>query len=150
MSAPNMLAQTMPTYDSTNVFAKILRAELPCHRLYEDADALAFLDIMPRLPGHALVIPKAPCRNILDCPPEAFGGLMLAVQKVARAIKSATGADGITLLQSNEVAAEQVVFHLHIHIIPRFAGEPLAPYTGKMADGVELAAMAEKVRAMVG
>ena len=140
----------MIAYNPDNIFAKILRGELPCHKVYEDAHALAFLDIMPRLPGHTLVIPTTPCRNLLDCPHEAFGGVMTALQKVARAVMAATSADGLTLLQSNEAAGDQVVLHLHFHLIPRFAGEPLAPYTGVMADGGELAEMAERVQGLVG
>jgi histidine triad (HIT) family protein len=117
----------MPSYDSNNIFAKILRGELPCHRVYEDDHALAFLDIMPRAPGHALVLPKAPARNLLDVAPADLAHVMQVAQKVARASLKVFGADGITIQQFNESAGGQVVFHLHVHVIPRKAGEPMKP-----------------------
>ena len=109
----------MPNYDPNNVFAKILRGELPCHKVYEDDRAFAFLDIMPRAPGHTLVIPKAPARNLLDVKPDDLAHLVGVVQKV--------GADGLTLQQFNEQAGGQVVFHLHFHIIPRKTAVPMKP-----------------------
>ena len=115
----------MPSYDSNNIFAKILRGELPCHKVYEDDHALAFLDIMPRAPGHTLVLPKAPARNLLDVAPADLAHVMAVAQKVARASLKVFGADGITIQQFNESAGGQVVFHLHVHVIPRKAGEPL-------------------------
>jgi histidine triad (HIT) family protein len=109
----------MPNYDPNNVFAKILRGELPCHKVYEDDRAFAFLDIMPRAPGHTLVIPKAPARNLLDVKPDDLAHLVGVVQKVAAAAMKVFGADGLTLQQFNEQAGGQVVLHLHFHIIPR-------------------------------
>ena len=109
----------MPAYDPNNIFAKILRGELPCHKVYEDDKALAFLDIMPRAPGHALVLPKAPARNILDVAPDDFAHVMKVAQKIAQVSVQAFGADGVTVQQFNESAGGQVVFHLHVHVIPR-------------------------------
>jgi histidine triad (HIT) family protein len=117
----------MPAYDPNNIFAKILRGELPCHKVYEDDKALAFLDIMPRAPGHALVLPKAPVRNILDISPDDLAHVMKVAQKVARAGMQVFRADGVTVQQFNEAAGGQVVFHLHVHIIPRQQGVPLKP-----------------------
>jgi histidine triad (HIT) family protein len=117
----------MPAYDPNNIFAKILRGELPAHKVYEDDRAFAFLDIMPRAPGHTLVIPKAPARNLLDVAPADLAHVMAVVQKIARAATQAFAADGITVQQFNEPAGGQVVFHLHVHIIPRKDGVPLKP-----------------------
>ncbi len=119
-------------YDDSNIFAKILRGELPCHKIFEDEVALAFMDIMPRAQGHCLVIPKVPARNLLDMPPDDLGRLIARVQKVAQAVKTAMQADGITLHQYNESAGGQVIFHLHFHILPRFLGVELRPHTGQM------------------
>lgn len=135
------------SYDANNVFAKILRGELPAHRVYEDAETLAFMDIMPRLPGHTLVIPKSPCRNILDATPAQLTACMLTTQKIARAVMTAFAAPGVTIQQFNETAGGQVVFHLHMHILPRHDGVPIGPHTGKMEDNAVLAANAEKIRA---
>ena len=117
----------MASYDPTNIFAKILRGDLPCHKVYEDDRAFAFLDIMPRAPGHTLVIPKAPTRNILDVAPADLAHVMAVVQRIAKAAIAAFGADGITVQQFNEPAGGQVVFHLHVHIIPRKDGVQLKP-----------------------
>ena len=117
----------MPAYDPNNIFAKILRGELPCHKVYEDDKALAFLDIMPRAPGHALVLPKAPARNILDVSPDDLAHVMKVAQNVARAGMQVFHADGVTVQQFNEAAGGQVVFHLHVHVIPRQQGVPLKP-----------------------
>jgi len=117
----------MPSYDQNNIFAKILRGELPCHKVYEDDHALAFLDIMPRAPGHTLVLPKAPARNLLDVAPADLDHVMQVAQKIARASLKVFGADGITIQQFNESAGGQVVFHLHVHVIPRKTGEPMKP-----------------------
>lgn len=134
---------TTPAYDPNNVFARILRGELPCHKVYEDDKTLAFMDIMPRGDGHTLVIPKAPCRNLLDADPADIAAVMATAQKIARASIQAFGADGVTVQQFNESAGGQVVFHLHVHVIPRFAGVALRPHTGEMAPGERLAGMAE-------
>jgi histidine triad (HIT) family protein len=117
----------MPAYDQNNIFAKILRGDLPCYKIYEDDKALAFLDIMPRAPGHALVLPKAPARNILDIAPDDLAHVMRVVQKIAQASVQAFGADGVTIQQFNESAGGQVVFHLHVHVIPRKEGVTLKP-----------------------
>lgn len=135
------------TYDDNNVFAKILRGELPCQKVYETDRVLAFMDIMPRGDGHTLVIPKAKARNILDVEPDDLAEVMNAVQVVARAVKQAFGADGLTIQQFNESAGGQVVFHLHVHIIPRFEGVAMRPHTGQMEKPEVLAANAEKIRA---
>ena len=137
----------MSAYDPSNVFAKILRGELPSQTVYEDADTLAIMDIMPRADGHALVIPKAPCRNIFDAPPEALKADALTTQKLSRAVKAAFAADGLTIQQFNEPAGGQVVFHLHVHVMPRFEGVALRPHTGAMEQPEVLAANAEKIRA---
>ena len=117
----------MPSYDPNNIFAKIIRGELPCHKVYEDDKVLAFLDIMPRAPGHTLVLPKAPARNILDIAADDLVAVALAAQKVAKAAVSVFGADGVTVQQFNEGAGGQVVFHLHLHIIPRKVGVAMKP-----------------------
>lgn len=137
----------IPPYDENNVFAKILRGELPAHKVYEDANTIAIMDIMPRADGHCLVIPKAPSRNILDIAPEDLAAVMRTVQTVARAAKTAFGADGLTIQQFSEPAGGQVVFHTHVHILPRFEGVALKPHTGEMAPPDTLAAHAEKLRA---
>jgi len=117
----------MPSYDPNNVFAKILRGELPCHKVYEDERAFAFLDIMPRAPGHTLVIPKSPARNLFDVKPDDLAHVMRVVQKISTAAMKVFDADGLTLQQFNEAAGGQVVFHLHVHIIPRKNAVPMKP-----------------------
>ncbi len=136
----------MPAYDSQNIFAKILRGEAGCVRVYEDEGALAFMDIMPRAEGHLLVIPKSPARNILDISPDALAGLMPAVQKLAIAAKAALAADGVSVLQFNETAGGQVVFHLHFHVIPRFEGVSLKPPGGPIVPAEQLEPVAAKIR----
>ena len=137
----------MTAYDQSNIFAKILRGEIPCVKIYEDEAALAFMDIMPRADGHALVIPKVPARGILDMPPERLGPYMQAVQKVAAAVKTGMKAEGLTLQQFNESAGGQVVFHLHFHVLPRWDGVALRPHTGKMAPAESLEGFAGRIRA---
>ena len=117
----------MPAYDPDNIFAKILRGELPCHKIYEDAKTFAFLDIMPRAPGHALVLPKAPARNILDVASDDLDHVMRVVQKIAKASVDVFHADGVTIQQFNESSGGQVVFHLHVHVIPRRQGVAMKP-----------------------
>ena len=117
----------MPAYDQNNVFAKILRGEMPCYKVYEDDKALAFLDIMPRAAGHTLVLPKAPARNILDISADDLAHVMKVAQRVAKASMQVFGAEGITIQQFNESAGGQVVFHLHVHVIPRRQGVALKP-----------------------
>lgn len=134
-------------YDETNIFAKVLRGEIPCHKIYEDEDTLALLDIMPRSDGHALVITKEKARDLFDILPGALAKLMAVVQKLAPKIKDTMGAEGVLIQQFNGAAAGQTVFHLHVHIIPCKKGETLKPHAGKMEDQAKLAATAEKIRA---
>lgn len=117
----------MSKYEPNNIFAKILRGELPAHKVYEDAKTFAFLDIMPRAPGHTLVIPKSPARTFLDIAPDDLADLIKVAQKIAKAAVTVFSADGLTIQQFNEPAGGQVVFHLHIHVIPRRNGVPLKP-----------------------
>jgi histidine triad (HIT) family protein len=124
----------MTAYDNSNPFAKILRGEFPCHKVYEDDHVLAFLDIMPRSPGHTLVIPKAPARNILDIKEEDYLHVARATRKIARAAMAAFKADGITVQQFNEGAGGQVVFHLHVHVMPRHDGIALLPPASRKED----------------
>ncbi|WP_170324562.1 HIT family protein [Ruegeria arenilitoris] len=136
----------MAAYDPDNIFAKILRGEIPSTRVYEDDDTLAFMDIMPRSDGHLLVIPKTPCRNLLDATPEQLAVVMSTTQKLAKAVVKAFNADGVTVQQFNEAAGGQEVFHLHFHVLPRFEGVSLrAP--GQMGDFDLIAQHAEKIKA---
>lgn len=135
------------SYDENNIFAKILRDEIPCHKVYEDADTLAFMDVMPQGAGHLLVVPKQPSRNLLDADPAVLAKLVPVVQKLAVAARKAFAADGVTVNQFNETASGQTVFHLHVHIIPRFEGVPLKPHSGQMEDNAILAANADKLKA---
>jgi len=123
----------MPAYDANNLFAKILRGELPCYKVYEDDKTLAFLDIMPRAPGHVLVLPKAPARNILDISPDDLAHVIKVAQKIAKVSVETFGADGITIQQFNESAGGQVVFHLHVHVIPRKTGVAMKPPASEKA-----------------
>jgi len=134
-------------YDPDNIFAKILRGEMPCHKVYEDADTFAFMDIMPRGDGHCLVLPRKPARNILDVDAASLAAVAATTQKLARAVLEAFDADGVTVQQFNEQAGGQVVFHLHVHVIPRFDGVALKPHTGQMETPEVLAANAERIRA---
>ncbi|MEA2867638.1 MAG: histidine triad family protein [Bradyrhizobium sp.] len=124
----------MTAYDPNNIFAKILRGEFPCYKVYENDHVLAFLDIMPRCPGHTLVIPKAPARNILDISPEDFAHVARGAHRIAHAAMKAFNADGITLQQFNEAAGGQVVFHLHMHVMPRRDGIALLPPASRKED----------------
>jgi histidine triad (HIT) family protein len=137
----------MPSYDPDNIFAKILRGELPCHKVYEDEKALAFLDIMPRAPGHTLILPKAPARNLLDVEPSDLAHVMTVAQRIAKAAMSVFGSDGITLQQFNEGAGGQVVFHLHVHVIPRKAGVAMKPPASEKEKPEVLAEQAKKLAA---
>src|ERR1700674_5648945 len=135
------------SYDPSNIFAKILRSELPAYKVYEDDRALAFLDIMPRAPGHTLVLPKAAARNILDAAPDDLAHVVQVAQKIARAAMTVFAADGITIQQLNEPAGGQVVFHLHVHVIPRHQGVALKPPASAKDKPEVLAAQAEKLGA---
>ena len=137
----------MPSYDPNNIFAKILRGELPAHKVYEDDKAFAFLDIMPRAPGHTLVIPKAPVRTFLDIRADDLAHLMSVTQKIARAAMNVFAADGLTIQQFNEAAGGQVVFHLHVHIIPRKNGVALKPPASMKEDPAVLSDQALKLAA---
>ena len=140
----------MSTYDDQNIFAKILRGEIPATGVYEDDDVVSFMDVMPQGKGHTLVVPKAPSRNLLDADPATLGPLLAAVQRIARAVKTAFSADGVTVIQFNEPAAGQSVFHLHVHVIPRFDGIPLKPHIGDMEDARLLQVHADKIKAALG
>lgn len=135
------------SYDPENIFGKILRGEIPCHKVYEDDSTFAFMDIMPRADGHTLIIPKNPSRNTLDADPVDLAAVIKTTQKIAVAAKKAFDAPGILIQQFNEEAAGQVVFHLHFHVIPRHDGIKLKPHTGEMADQDLLKMHAEKLRA---
>lgn len=137
----------MASYDPNNIFAKILRGELPCAKVYEDDRALAFLDIMPRSPGHTLVIPKAPARSILDIEPDDLAHVVKVAQRIARAGMKAFDADGITMAQFSEPAGGQVVFHLHVHIMPRKNGVELKPAASFKEEPSVLAEQAKKLAA---
>lgn len=137
----------MPEYDPNNIFAKIIRGELPCHKVYEDERALVFLDIMPRAPGHALVIPKAPVRNLLDVAPDDLAYVAQIAQRVARAGMQVFAADGITVQQFNENAGGQVVFHLHVHVIPRKEGIAMKPPASEKEKPEVLADQAKRLAA---
>ena len=137
----------MPAYDDSNIFARILRGEIPAHKVYEDDDAIAFMDVMPQGPGHLLVVPKAASRNLLDADPQVLAKLIALVQRLAVAAQTAFGADGVSILQYNEEAGGQSVFHLHFHIVPRFDGVPMKPHTGTMEAPETLAENAAKLRA---
>lgn len=134
------------TYDDQNIFAKILRGEIPSHRVYEDDHVIAFMDVMPQGKGHVLVLPRQPSRNLLDADPATLGPLLRTVQLVSQAAMRAFDADGVTVVQFNEPVAGQSVFHLHFHVIPRFDGVPLMPHAGKMEDQKVLAENADKLR----
>ena len=136
-------------YDPNNIFAKIIRGELPCYKVYEDDKALAFLDIMPRTAGHALVLPKAPARNLLDIAAADLAHVMTVAQKVAKAAMKAFEADGITIQQFNEGAGGQVVFHLHVHVIPRKQGVPMKPPASAKEKPDVLAEHAKKLAAAI-
>ena len=135
----------MTAYDPNNIFAKILRGEIPCHKVMEDDDCLVFMDIMPLGDGHCLVIPKTPARNIFDVPPDVFSAMAQTAQKVAKAACKAFGAEGHTLSQYSETAGGQEVFHIHFHILPRHAGIPLRARA--MADHAVLADHARRIAA---
>lgn len=136
----------MAEYDPENIFAKILKGEIPSAKLYEDDATYVFMDIMPRADGHCLVIPKTPCRNLLDASAAQLNAVMATTQKMAHAVRKAFDAEGVTIQQFNEAAGGQEVFHLHFHVLPRHDGVSLRP-PGKMEDADVIAANAEKIRA---
>ena len=134
-------------YDPSNIFAKILRGEIPCVKIYEDDKTLAFLDVMPQAEGHTLVLPKEAAENIFDLSPESAAAMITTVQKVAKAVKAATGASGLMLMQLNGKAAGQSVFHIHMHIIPRQHGIDLEFHERSMVPAAALEPIAGKIRA---
>lgn len=133
-------------YDPNNIFARILRGEVPAYRVHEDERTLAFLDVMPQSDGHTLVLPKAPAENLFDLDPEMAAAVMRAGQRIAGAVKRAFNADGITLMQFNGPVAGQTVFHFHLHVVPRYAGQPLRSHGRKMADAALLEEHARRIR----
>jgi histidine triad (HIT) family protein len=139
----------MMAYDSQNIFAKIIRGEAPCFKVYEDAHTLAFMDIMPQAEGHTLVIPKEPAENIFDLSPEGAAALIRTTQKIATALRKVTGAPGVMLAQLNGAAAGQTVFHIHFHVIPRTGGIDLALHARDKADFTKLKALAERIAAAI-
>ena len=140
----------MQAYDDGNIFAKILRGEIPCTKVYEDELCLAFMDIMPQVEGHVLVVAKAPSRTLLDADPAVLSALMPRVQRVGRAAVKALGADGLTLMQFSEASAGQTVFHLHFHLLPRREGVPMRPHEGAAALPEVLSAVADRIRGELG
>lgn len=140
----------MTAYDTNNIFAKILRGEFPCYKVFEDDHVLAFLDIMPRSPGHTLVIPKAAARNILDIKPDDYAHVARGAHRIAAAAMKAFKADGITVQQFNEAAGGQVVFHLHMHVMPRHVGITLLPPASRKEDVTVLEDNATKLIAALG
>ena len=141
---------TTPAYDPNNIFAKILRGELPSTKVFEDEHVIAIMDVMPQGPGHMLVIPKTPSRNLLDIGEDDLKLTIVAVQRVARAVKKAFNAPGVFVMQFNEPAAGQTVFHTHFHVIPRFEGVGLKHHSGGMADAELLQEHANKIKAALG
>ncbi len=134
-------------YDSNNIFAKILRGEIPSAKVYEDEHTLAFMDIMPQADGHTLVIPKEPAETILDLSPEGAANLIQVVQKVGRAVKSAMGVEGFVLMQLNGAAAGQTVPHIHFHILPSSLGALMSrPHGARMGDMAQIQGFAEKIK----
>jgi histidine triad (HIT) family protein len=139
----------MPAYDPNNIFAKILRGEIPSYKVHEDERTFAFLDIMPMAPGHTLVLPKAQARNILDIAPQDFAAVAKVAQRIARAAMGAFAADGITLQQFSEQAGGQSVFHLHMHVIPRKTGVALLPPMSRKEEPEVLEGYASRLAAAI-
>ena len=133
-------------YDPSNIFAKIVRGEIPALKVFEDEHAIAFMDIMPWSKGHTLVIPKVAARNLFDAPPAAVAALIERTQRVAQAVQKAFNPDGLRLVQNNEPGAGQTVFHLHFHIVPCYDGVPLTIGDAQMADQTVLREYAERIR----
>jgi histidine triad (HIT) family protein len=133
-------------YDTNNVFAKILRGEIPSFKVYEDERTLAFMDAMPQSAGHTLVIPKTQARNFFDIEPQALAELIKATQHVARGVRKAFNPDGLRIIQFNEPAAGQTVFHIHFHIVPCYEGVAAKPHSREFADKAVLAQHAERIK----
>ena len=137
----------MTAYDPSNIFARIIRGEIPAHKVYEDADVLVMMDIFPQSKGHTLVIPKAASRNLYDADPAVLASAIAQVQRVAVAVQKALNADGVRIAQFNEAPAGQSVFHLHFHVIPAYDGVELGRHAQGKADDAELAAQAKAIAA---
>jgi len=137
-------------YDDNNPFARIVRGELPCIRVYEDADTLAFMDIMPQSDGHTLIVPRAAGENLLDTAPQAVAAAMLTTQRIARAVDQAFAPKGLVVTQFNRAAAGQTVFHLHFHVIPVYSEGALRLHARTQADFTVLEAHAARIRAALG
>jgi len=133
-------------YDPNNIFAKILRGEIPCVKVYEDAKTVAFMDVMPETEGHVLVLPKEPAENILDLSAEGMAAMMATTQKIAKAVDRALGPGGILLKQYNRAPAGQSIFHVHFHVVPRWEGVGLAPHGKVMVQAAVLEPIAAKIR----
>ena len=134
-------------YDRNNVFARILRGEIPAHKVYEDEHTLAFMDVMPQADGHTLVVPKAAAENIFDVPEDALEATILTAQRVARAVKKAFDPPGVMIAQLNGRGAGQSVFHIHFHVLPRYEGVDFRFHARDMADPQVLADHAARIRA---
>jgi histidine triad (HIT) family protein len=143
------MTASIPPYDPNNIFVKIMRGELPCHKVYEDEHTFVFMDIMPRSEGHALVIPKNGSRNILDAAPDDLANVLATAQKIAKAGMKAFNADGVTLAQFSEPAGGQVIFHTHFHVLPRYEGVDLGP-TGTRGDDARIAENGRLLREALG
>lgn len=135
------------SYDPSNIFARIIAGEIPAHKVFEDDATLVMMDIFPQSRGHLLVIPKAPSRNLLDADPAVLSAVMPLLQRVAKALMSVTGADGLRFAQFNEAPAGQTVFHLHFHLIPAYDGVALGTHGGARADDTELEELARVIAA---
>lgn len=141
-----MMGHSMPAYDDDNIFARILRGELPCIEVWQDDAILAFMDISPVTAGHVLVLPKTPSRNLLDADPATLAELIVQVQRIARAAMAGMESDGVSIQQFNEEAGGQSVFHLHFHVLPRWDGVPLKR-SGEIAGNTDiLVEQADKIR----
>lgn len=134
-------------YDQKNIFARILRGELPAEKFFEDERTIAILDVMPQSEGHSLVIPKCAAQNIFELDQEFAGAVMRTSQQIARTVQEVFQPDGITLMQFNGAEAGQTVFHFHLHVIPRYAGRPLRSHGRGFADPAALAEQAARLRA---
>ena len=137
----------MSGYDPDNIFAKMIRGDIPCTKVFEDDVVLVCMDIMPQSRGHCLVIPKAGSRNLLDADAKVLGAVMERVQMIAQAAQKSLGADGVRIMQFNEEAAGQTVFHLHFHVMPIYKGEPLLPHSGSVVAATDLTRTAETIKA---
>lgn len=137
-------------YDPTNIFARILRGEIPAAKVFEDEATLAFMDVMPQSEGHTLVIPKVPAATVFDLAPGDLARLITTTQKVAIAVRKAFSPEGVTLMQFNGAAAGQTVPHIHFHIVPRYAGRELVSHARQMTDAAVLETQAARIRAMLG